>query len=107
MITLETIFVEFTRLHPDDLNRWIAESYIRPEGEPGAYRFRDIDIARLRLIIDLRDTCEIPEPAFPTVLSLIDQLYDLRRQMLHLNAALDELLPAEIRATLQARLQIK
>jgi chaperone modulatory protein CbpM len=81
MITIETILVEFTTLDPADLNRWIAESYIRPAGEPGAYHFHDIDIARLRLLIDLRDTCDIPEPAFPTILSLLDQLYDLRRQL--------------------------
>jgi chaperone modulatory protein CbpM len=105
MISFEAIFVEFSDLRPDELNRWIANAYIRPEGEPGLYRFRDIDVARLRLIIDLRDTCDIPEPAFPTVLSLIDQLYDLRRQMQQLTVALDEFLAPETRAALRGRLQ--
>jgi chaperone modulatory protein CbpM len=104
MITIDRIFLEFRNLDPGDLERWIAEQYIRPEGEPGAWRFQEIDVARIRLIIELRDTLEIGEPALPTVLSLLDQLYELRRQMRQLNAAMEATLPAELRAALARRL---
>jgi chaperone modulatory protein CbpM len=101
MMTIETILVEFSNLRPEELHRWIARRYVRPAGEPGEWRFHEMDVARLRLILDLRDTFEITEPALPTVLSLIDQLYDLRRRMHQLNAAL----PAELRAALQGHLE--
>jgi chaperone modulatory protein CbpM len=104
VITIERIFLEIRNLDPADLDRWIAEQYIRPEGEPGAWRFQEIDVARIRLIIELRDTLEITEPALPTVLSLLDQLYELRRQMRQLNAAMEATLPVEMRAALIGRL---
>ncbi|MDE8348467.1 MAG: chaperone modulator CbpM [Acidocella sp.] len=100
MISLERIFVEIHELSPADLNHWIAQNLVRPLGGPGAYQFQEIDIARIRLIMTLRDELEIAEPALPTVLSLLDQLYDLRRQMRRLNAAVEHTVPQEIRAAL-------
>jgi chaperone modulatory protein CbpM len=61
-------------------------------------------VARIRLIVELRDVLEIDEPALPTVLSLLDQLYGLRRQMRQLNTAL-EILPPDLRAAVQRHLQ--
>jgi len=100
MIGIETIFLEFRGLQRDELDRWITHQWVKPEGAPGAYRFHDIDIARIRLILELRDTMEVPEPALPTVLSLLDQLYEMRRRMKQLNAAMEQALPADMRAVL-------
>ncbi len=77
---------------------------MRPDGAQGQWRFQDIDVARIRLIVELRDVLEIDEPALPTVLSLLDQLYGLRRQMRQLNTAL-EILPPDLRAAVQRHLQ--
>jgi chaperone modulatory protein CbpM len=100
MIGIETIFLQFRELRPDELDRWISQQWVRPEGAPGHYRFHDIDIARIRLILELRDTMEVSEPALPTVLSLLDQLYEMRRRMRQLNEAMEQALPAEMRAVL-------
>ena len=100
MISFERIFVEIRELSPQDLNRWIAENLVRPLGTPGAYQFQEIDVARIRLIMTLRDELEVSEPALPTVLSLLDQLYDLRRQMRRLNEAVEKTVPLEIRTAL-------
>jgi len=100
MITIETIFLEFQTLRQEDLDRWIANSWVRPEGARGQYRFHEIDRARIRLILELRDTMEVPEPALPTVLSLLDQLYEMRRRMRQLNDAMERTLPAELKAAL-------
>jgi chaperone modulatory protein CbpM len=100
MITTDRLFIEIENLAPDDLNRWIAENLIRPHGTQGAWQFQEIDLARLRLILLLRDELEITEPAIPTVLSLLDQLYDLRRQLRRLNTAVEQTVPQEIRAAL-------
>jgi len=104
MITLETVFIEISGLRRPDLERWIANEWVRPDGGPDNYLFRDIDVARIRLILELREHLEITEPALPTVLQLIDQLYDLRRRMRSLNAALEETVPAELRLRLLEKL---
>jgi chaperone modulatory protein CbpM len=105
MITVETLIVEIGGLDRNDLERWIANNWVRPDGGPEHYLFRDIDVARIRLILELREHLEIAEPALPTVLQLIDQLYDLRRRMRSLNAALEETVPAEYRSRLQEKLR--
>ena len=104
MISIETILLEFHDLQPGELDRWIGNQWVRPEGAAGAWRFHEIDIARIRLILELRDTMEVAEPALPTVLSLLDQLYEMRRRMMRLNEAMEHTLPAELRAALLAHL---
>lgn len=107
-MTVETLCIEIRELTRADLERWIANEWVRPDGgldgNPEHYLFRDIDVARIRLILDLREHLEISEPAIPTVLQLIDQLYELRRRMRSLNAALEETVPAEYRARLLEKL---
>jgi chaperone modulatory protein CbpM len=103
-ITFETILLEFTGLPEAELRHWIAQNWVRPSGPPAHYQFHEIDRARIRLILDLRDTLEITEPAIPTVLSLLDQLYEMRRHMHRLNQAL-ETLPPELRTKLLNHLQ--
>lgn len=104
MFTIENILLVFQELQPGELERWIGNQWVRPEGGPGAWRFHDIDMARIRLILDLRDTMDVEEPALPTVLSLLDQLYDMRRRMIRLNEAMEQTLPTEFRAALRAHL---
>ncbi len=94
MISLEQVFLEVRTLEPAALERWIAAEWVRPDGGPGAYRFETIDIARIRLILELQEVFEVSEPAMPAVLSLIDQIYDLRRRMRRLNQAMEAVLPS-------------
>jgi chaperone modulatory protein CbpM len=81
MITVEVLLTQLPDLPLQDLERWIANDWVRTDGQSGAYVFRDIDVARVRLIHELRDKLEISEAALPVVLLLLDQLYDLRRKM--------------------------
>jgi chaperone modulatory protein CbpM len=64
-----------------DLERWISNDWVRPDGQEGDYAFRDIDVARVRLIQELRDELEVDERSMSVVLLLLDQLYDLRRRL--------------------------
>jgi chaperone modulatory protein CbpM len=105
MIGVETIYLEFRDLAPAELERWIDNAWIRPRGRPGAWAFEEIDVARIRLISELRDTMEVTEAALPTVLSLVDQLYALRRRMRRLNQAMAAGLPAEAVALLAAAME--
>ncbi len=80
-MTFERLLAQAPGLPGADLERWIANAWVRPDGRAGAYAFREIDLARVRLILLLRDDLEVDEAALPVVLLLLDQLYDLRRRL--------------------------
>lgn len=104
MITIEALFVQLHGLQREDLARWIDNAWVRPEGTPGQYLFHDIDVARVRLILELRDEMQVNEDALPVVLLLLDQLYALRRQTRQLTEALEQAVPDDVRAELLRRL---
>lgn len=81
MISIDVVVTQTSGLTRPDLDRWISNQWVRPDGDAGHYVFGDIDVARIRLIQALRDEMEVNEDALPVVLSLLDQLYDLRRQL--------------------------
>lgn len=100
MIDIEIVVTRLPGLRRQDLERWIANEWVRPENRAGRYLFRDIDVARARLIKELRDDLNLAEDALPVVLSLLDQLYDARRQMRKLSDALGQTASDELRKNL-------
>ncbi len=104
MITIEVLVTQISGLQRQDLERWISNQWVRPDGRAGAYVFREIDVARVRLIRELRDEMQVNEEALPVVLSLLDQLYDQRRRMRELGDALRRAAPDEVRRTLARHL---
>lgn len=86
MITLDILYARFATLREDDLRRWIGEGHIRAERRGADLVFEDIDAERLRLILELRDVLQVNEEALPVVLSLLDQLYAVRRRLRDLDA---------------------
>ncbi len=99
-LPIEAVVVQVRGLNRAALERWIEAALVRPEGEPGAWRFREIDVARVRLIVELRREMRVEERTLPVVLSLLDQLYDARRAMRRLGAAM-----AGVDETTRARLR--
>ena len=98
MIRLEAVAQRFPGLAADELALWVERRWVRAERDPdGTWRFTEMDVARVQLLVELRVTLEVTEDLVPLVLSLIDQLYDARRTVRALLAALDEQ-PAEIRS---------
>ena len=89
MITIEVLLARVPDLPLQDLERWISNDWVRPDGRAGDYAFGEIDVARVQLIQDLRDKLEINEAALPVVLMLLDQLYDLHRRMKDLRRQVD------------------
>ncbi len=103
MITLETLVVTIDGLDRMEVERWIREEWVRPTSGQGTWLFRDIDVARLRLIRELRDDLGLQEDALPIVLRLLDQLYDERRRLRMLRDALERSATPQVReAVLQA-----
>ncbi|GBR04078.1 hypothetical protein [Acetobacter oeni] len=88
MITIETLSVRLGGTSVVEIENWIRLDWLRADGVPGHYLFQDMDEARARLIIELRDELGVEEDALPLVLSLLDQLYAARRQMRLLASAL-------------------
>jgi chaperone modulatory protein CbpM len=91
-------------LRVTEVERWIAEAWVLPETADGVYVFHEVDVARVRLIVELKRDMAIDDEAMPVVLNLLDQLYALRRRLKLVTAALDGL-PPDLRAAIAARLE--
>jgi len=96
MITIDTLIVTVAGLDRREVEHWIAQDWLRPAGDQGAWLFRDIDVARLHLIRELRYELRLDEEAMPVVLRLLDQLYDARRRLRRLRDAVERTAPPEI-----------
>lgn len=79
---------------------WVAPAQPAHPGEAGPV-FDEADLARIRLVCELRDDLGLDEEAIPVVLSLVDQLYGLRRELRALARAVDQQ-PADVAAQVRA-----
>ena len=71
----------FSDLSQVELVHWVEQGWIVPDAEGATFVFREIDVARVRLVHDLRRDMDLGEDAIPLVLSLLDQIYELRSQL--------------------------
>lgn len=88
----------------DQLERYVRAGVVIPVQSASGPLFRDLDIARLQLVIDLAEGYHLDEEALALVLSLVDQLHGLRGDM---RAILDAVArePVEIRARLRTAIR--
>jgi chaperone modulatory protein CbpM len=87
MIPLTDVLTRVGGLEEAELVGWIERRWVRAEPVPGGYLFRDVDVARVRLILEIRRECAVDDEALELVLSLLDQIYRLRRQLKALSDA--------------------
>lgn len=101
---------EIIQVTVTELRLWVDEGWIAPtapaapavpEGQAEPSLFDEIDIARARLILELREDCALPDAAIPVVLSLLDQIHGLRGELKSLAAAIDAE-PEDVRARIKA-----
>lgn len=104
MIGIDVLASQLSGLQRQDLERWIFNQWVRPDNQAGDYVFSDIDVARVQLILELRDQLDIDEDTLPVVLSLLDQVYDLRRRLRELGDALTRIASDQVRQDLAAHL---
>ena len=104
MISIEVLVTEVSGVRRHDVERWITYGWVRPDGGPGQYLFHEIDVARVKLIQELHGQMQVNEEALPVVLSLLDQVYDLRRRMREIGEALHRNAPDEVRQSLMRHL---
>jgi chaperone modulatory protein CbpM len=95
---LDTLTARLPDLRAVEITTWVERGWVRPDADPsGRWVFQEIDVARVRLIRDLRRELELAEDAVPVVLSLLDQVYELRRVLSGVARAVDGQ-PADVRA---------
>lgn len=104
MISIEILIAQVSGLERQDLERWIVKGWVRPDRQSGKFIFHEIDVARVKLIRELRADMAIDEEALPVILSLLDQLYELRRRFRALGDAISETAPEELQRELATRL---
>lgn len=98
MMELNAVITLFPDLATDELAEWIERRWVQPElGNVDIWIFHPVDVARVRLIYDLRRTLDTPMETVPLVLSLLDQVYDLRCMLKSLTQAVAAQ-PAEVQA---------
>jgi chaperone modulatory protein CbpM len=85
-----TVVARIERLTIRDLRSWVREGWVRPaQGEDGPF-FDDLDIARVRLLCDLRKDMALSGDTIPVILLLIDRLHKSQREFRMLQQALEE-----------------
>lgn len=97
-------FLDLADLDEATLEIWLTSGWIACEGEGKARKFAHIDVARARLIHDLRNRLEVNDEAIPVVLGLVDQIHGLRRAMHGILSAVCQQ-PDDIRAGIVAVLR--
>jgi chaperone modulatory protein CbpM len=89
MMTFSEVVVTVERVDRVELSRWVELGWVAPERrEADEPVFSDLDVARVCLICDLVHDMAVDEETVPLVLSLLDQVYALRRQMNALTGAI-------------------
>lgn len=91
----------FADLPEAELTVWIERGWVRPEPAGAGWMFQEIDVARVRLIHDLRRDMDLTEDTVPLVLSLLDQVYALRGELRAVLRAV-EAQPEPVRTALRA-----
>lgn len=86
-----------------ELSAWIEQHWVLPVEVDGDLMFDDSDVARVKLIAELRNDLGVNEDAIPVVLRLLDQIYGLRRALAELNEAI-QALPESAQEQLRAQL---
>ena len=105
MKTLEDV-LEMMAAHIDRpmVEEYIRREWLRPIPAETGWHFEEIDIARLQLVYHLSQEIKVNDDGMDVVLSLLDQLYGLRADMLKLvEAVVQQPLPVQTEILLKIK----
>ena len=83
----ESEFRLHLRIETTVLEVWISQGWVVPEITDQGRNFREADIARGQLILDLTRAMGVNEPGVDVVMDLVDQLHSLRATLRDLTDA--------------------
>ncbi len=101
---IEAVVARVSGIDAAEVADWLARGWVEAGGTPPDWIFDEVQLARVRLVRDLRHDAGVEEDALALVLSLLDQVYTLRRGMRVLREALEDQ-PAAVRDAVLARLR--
>lgn len=78
------------KIEVTELELWIEQGWLAPQIAEYQRHFRDVDVARARLILDLTRGMGVNEAGVDIVMDLLDQIYSLRSVMRDLVIAVGE-----------------
>jgi chaperone modulatory protein CbpM len=81
MIAFEELVGRLEGLDRRELVHWVENRWVLPERQQGTWIFHEVDVARVELILEIRKEFGIDDDTLALVLGLLDQVYDLRRQL--------------------------
>jgi chaperone modulatory protein CbpM len=81
MIMDKQAFLTSSGLQIDTLEVWLEQQWLIPEETPAGMTFSDMDVARARLIQDLKGAFGVNDEGVDVILHLMDQLHGLRRAL--------------------------
>ena len=107
MIGFDELMRRFAGLRAAELSRWVENRWVVPEYGDGPkaerWAFREVDVARIELILHIRREFALDEETTSLMLGLLDQVYSLRRQMRRLCRAVESQ-PVEVREAIRKAL---
>jgi chaperone modulatory protein CbpM len=103
VIALDEVLRKLRGLEAAELARWVGNRWVLPELRGTTWLFREVDVARIELIWEIRRDFAIDDEALPVVLGLLDQVYGLRRQLRRLCDAVASQ-PADVREAIRRAL---
>ncbi|MEZ2224599.1 chaperone modulator CbpM [Rhizobium sp. RCC_161_2] len=99
-------FCQRLEIELTELEQWIGEGWLAPQFDEHKRRFRDADLARARLILDLAHGMGVNQAGIDVIMDLVDQLHGLRIVMRDLILAVskeDAAVKHRLRAALDKR----
>lgn len=88
-------------LEHHDLDHWLERGWIRPSRNGDTADYRAVDVARIRLICELRHDLAVNDEGIGVALDLLDQLYGTRAQLHALGRAVLQQ-PEQVRREIEA-----
>jgi chaperone modulatory protein CbpM len=81
MIISKLEFLSLSQLDQETLEVWIGERWLIPDETAGEPAFSEIDLARAKLIRDLKQDMGVNNEGIGIILDLLDQVHSLRQAM--------------------------
>jgi chaperone modulatory protein CbpM len=78
-------FLTSSGLQIQTLEFWLEQRWLIPDQTAGGLDFSDMDVARARLIQDLKTDLGVNDEGVDVILHLLDQLHGLRRALSQLH----------------------
>lgn len=88
MIMTKQEFLISSGVQVQTLEFWLEQEWLIPELTAGEMGFSERDVARARLIQDLKTDLGVNDEGIDVVLHLVDQLHGMRRALAQLNVEL-------------------